>query len=63
MTRSKAELADFYRGARVLAVPSTWFETFGIVPAEAMSHGVPVVASRIEALQGDGAGRRHRPPL
>ena len=39
------------RGARVLAVPSTWFETFGIVPAEAMSHGVPVVASRIGALQ------------
>jgi glycosyltransferase involved in cell wall biosynthesis len=51
MTRSKAELADFYRGARILAVPSTWFETFGIVPAEAMSHAVPVVASRIGALQ------------
>lgn len=50
ITRSKSELAAFYRGARVLAVPSTWFESFGIVAAEAMSHGIPVVASRIGAL-------------
>ena len=52
MTRSPAELADFYRGARVVVVPSTWSEAFGIVPAEAMSHGIPVVASRLGALQG-----------
>jgi glycosyltransferase involved in cell wall biosynthesis len=52
MTKSPAELADFYRGARVLVVPSLWAETFGIVAAEAMSHGIPVVASRIGALQG-----------
>ena len=51
MTRSPAELAEFYRGARVIVVPSLWSETFGIVPAEAMSHGIPVVASRIGALQ------------
>ena len=44
------ELVPFYRRARMLVVPSTWFETFGIVAAEAMSHGVPVVASRIGAL-------------
>ncbi len=50
MTRSREELAAFYRGARVLAVPSLWPETFGVVAAEAMSHGVPVVASRIGAL-------------
>jgi glycosyltransferase involved in cell wall biosynthesis len=43
-------LAAFYRGARILVVPSTWFETFGIVAGEAMGHGVPVVASRIGAL-------------
>jgi glycosyltransferase involved in cell wall biosynthesis len=48
---NKAALADFYRHARMLVVPSTWYETFGIVAAEAMSHGVPVVASRIGALQ------------
>jgi glycosyltransferase involved in cell wall biosynthesis len=50
MTKSPAELADFYRGARVVVVPSLWAETFGLVAAEAMSHGVPVVASRIGAL-------------
>jgi glycosyltransferase involved in cell wall biosynthesis len=50
MTKSRAELADFYRGARVVVVPSLWAETFGLVAAEAMSHGVPVVASRIGAL-------------
>jgi glycosyltransferase involved in cell wall biosynthesis len=44
-------LADFYRGARMVVVPSLWYETFGIVPAEAMSHAVPVVASRFGALE------------
>jgi glycosyltransferase involved in cell wall biosynthesis len=43
-------LASFYAGARMVVVPSTWFETFGIVAGEAMAHGVPVVASRIGAL-------------
>lgn len=51
MTKSPAELAEFYRGARVLVVPSLWAETFGLVAAEAMSHAIPVVASRIGALQ------------
>jgi glycosyltransferase involved in cell wall biosynthesis len=50
MTHSSAELAAFYRGARIIVVPSIWSETFGIVAAEAMSHGIPVVASRIGAL-------------
>jgi glycosyltransferase involved in cell wall biosynthesis len=50
VTRSKDELAAFYRGARMLVFPSIWFETFGLVGAEAMSHGVPVIASRIGAL-------------
>jgi glycosyltransferase involved in cell wall biosynthesis len=45
-----AELESFYRGARFLVVPSLWFETFGLVAAEAMAHGIPVVASRIGAL-------------
>lgn len=51
LTRSPEELAAFYRGARMLAVPSIWYETFGIVAAEAMSHGIPVIASRFGALQ------------
>lgn len=49
-TRNRDELAAFYRGARIFVMPSLWFETFGIVVGEAMSHGVPVVASRIGAL-------------
>lgn len=51
LTRSPEELAAFYRGARMLVVPSIWYETFGIVAAEAMSHGIPVIASRFGALQ------------
>ncbi len=49
-TANREELAQFYRNARCFVMPSIWFETFGIVVAEAMSHGVPVLASRIGAL-------------
>lgn len=49
-TANRDELAQFYRNARCFVMPSIWFETFGIVVAEAMSHGVPVLASRIGAL-------------
>ncbi len=51
ITSTPAELAQVYRGARALVVPSLWFETFAIVAAEAMAHGVPVIASRIGALR------------
>ena len=51
MIRGKEELSKFYRQARMVAVPSIWFETFGLVAAEAMSYGIPVVASRFGALQ------------
>lgn len=51
MTRSPSELAAFYRASRIIVVPSLWYETFGLVPAEAMSHGIPVIVSRIGALQ------------
>ena len=48
------ELAAFYRGLDVLAVPSlttpTWVEQFGRVAVEAMAAGVPVVASDSGAL-------------
>lgn len=37
-------------GARAVAVPSIWYETFSRVMVEAYSAGVPVVASRIGAL-------------
>jgi glycosyltransferase involved in cell wall biosynthesis len=48
---SREQLTDFYRRARFLVVPSQWHETFGLVAVEAMSHGVPVVASKIGGLQ------------
>ena len=51
MTKSRAELAEFYRGARLIVTPSIWTETFGLVQAEAMSHGIPVVASSLGALK------------
>lgn len=50
ITDGPQSLATVYRGARALVVPSLWFETFAIVAAEAMAHGVPVIASRIGAL-------------
>lgn len=50
VTRSRAEVLNFYNGARMLVVPSTWFETYPMVIGEAMSHGVPVIASRIGGL-------------
>jgi glycosyltransferase involved in cell wall biosynthesis len=52
VTRGRHDLAAFYRGARLIVVPSVWFETFGLVGAEAMSHGIPAVASRIGAVAG-----------
>jgi glycosyltransferase involved in cell wall biosynthesis len=44
------EMPAFYRKARMLVVPSVWFETFGLVAAEAMGYGLPVIASRIGGL-------------
>jgi len=44
------QVAGFYRNARFSVVPSICFETFGLVAAEAMSHGLPVIASRTGAL-------------
>ncbi len=45
-----AEMSRFYREARFVVVPSRCLEGFGLVAAEAMSHGLPVVASRIGGL-------------
>jgi glycosyltransferase involved in cell wall biosynthesis len=45
------EIAEFYRKARLLVVPSVWMETFGAVAGEAMSHGLPVIASKRGALE------------
>lgn len=43
------ELAAAYRGARAFVAPAMWHEAFGLVVAEAMAHGLPVIASRMGA--------------
>jgi len=45
-----SEVGSVYTAADVVVVPSTLPESFGLVAAEAMSAGLPVIASRIGAL-------------
>ncbi|HRI87194.1 MAG TPA: glycosyltransferase, partial [Candidatus Hydrogenedentes bacterium] len=44
------DLVEFYANARFLVVPSRWFEAFGLVVAEAMMLGLPVIAANAGAL-------------
>jgi glycosyltransferase involved in cell wall biosynthesis len=39
-------MSDALRCARALVFPSTWYETGGLVVAEALAQGIPVIASR-----------------
>jgi len=41
------KMVEFYQNARFVVVPSIWQEPFGLVAIEAMSYGLPVVASKI----------------
>ncbi len=47
---SQGETTNFYRGARMLVIPSIWYEMCPLVISEAMSHGLPVVASRLGGM-------------
>jgi glycosyltransferase involved in cell wall biosynthesis len=40
----------FFRNARMVVVPSRWFEVCPLVISESMMHGLPVIASRIGGL-------------
>lgn len=42
-----AEMERFYQGARLLVLPSRTYEMCPLVVLEAMSHGLPVITSRI----------------
>lgn len=53
---SGPELAEFYRRADVLVVPSVWDEPLGLISLEAMASGTPVVASK---KGGIGAAVKH----
>ena len=44
------EMVSFYRGARGLVLPSTNYEMCPLVIGEAMSQGVPVIASDIGGI-------------
>jgi len=44
------KMAEIYRRAHVVALPSLWPEAFGNVGVEALSHGRPVVAYRVGGI-------------
>ena len=44
------QIPAFLDNARMLVVPSIWFEAFGIVCAEAMAYRLPVIASAMGGL-------------
>lgn len=58
--RSRDEILERMRNAKILVVPSIWYEMFQLVLIEAFSAGLPVLVSNIGALPeivlGTGAG-------
>jgi glycosyltransferase involved in cell wall biosynthesis len=47
---SRQQVDGFLDGVRALVVPSVWYEVFGLVCVEALSRGIPVIASDIGGL-------------
>jgi len=48
--QDSAGVEEIYRTARLVVVPSLWWEPFGLVVVEAMSHGRAVVAAQSGAI-------------
>jgi glycosyltransferase involved in cell wall biosynthesis len=46
----RPDVHEVLRKARVLIFPSTWYEPFGMILAEAFACGVPAIASRLGAM-------------
>lgn len=56
---SRTSLADEYRRAGFVAVPSLWFEGFPLVVSEALAHGRAVIAPALDnfaSMLGQGGG-------
>ncbi len=63
---SSGEVKDLFKGARAVVIPSLFPETFGLVAAEAVSLGVPVIAKNSgalpEVIDSAGFGELYRSP-
>jgi|SRR5579863_1194859 len=47
---SRADTMAAIKNARFIVVPSTWYETFGMIIAESFACGTPVLCSRLGAM-------------
>jgi glycosyltransferase involved in cell wall biosynthesis len=50
-TLSREQTVQAIKGARFLVFSSEWYETFGLTMVEAFASGVPVICSRMGAMQ------------
>ena len=50
---NKRELGELIGEARLLVMPTQWSETFGLVAAEALMCGVPVIVSNLVPISAD----------
>jgi glycosyltransferase involved in cell wall biosynthesis len=61
----RSQVIENMKSAKVLIVPSVWYEGFPMVIVEALSFGLPIVASRIgglsEIVQDGGSGLLFEP--
>jgi glycosyltransferase involved in cell wall biosynthesis len=47
----REDVLEVMKGARALVFPSTWYENFPVTIAEAFASGLPVLGSRIGAIE------------
>jgi glycosyltransferase involved in cell wall biosynthesis len=57
------QIEDFLQRLSILLMPSLWLEGFGLIAAEAMLRGVPVIASDSGGLREAKAGSRFLIPV